>query len=277
MHAVHIPYASARLLSLFLSFVFGIVSFALVLNANAKANAQEAEIEQRIPNGITLTIDTSDITSAATAVAVFALVLALVSLAKLSFLVLALFSKPSARSWKITRLCAWLAMRALLAQGIFLLVLTVGLLGAAAAMTDFFATREAAVSATALGFPVPEVIIRDVEEALHISPVYRDIDYCEFINRLLKFGIGRLSWLPCLLTPSADHLPTNFFSSSCAVRLAVIFPWIAFFFGATSSALSLATWRYARQIPPAPPAKGDASPASASRIVVNEKHGKDDL
>ena len=142
----------------------------------------------------------------------------LVSLGALSLLVLALFSKLSARSWKITRLCAWLVMRALLAQGIFLLVLTVGLLGAAAAMTDFFATREAAVSATALGFPVPEVIIRGVEEALHISPVYRDIDYCESINRLPESSIGRLklaSMLADLLRrSSADQLLLFFLCSA---------------------------------------------------------------
>ena len=230
MYTVRTHYAAARLLSLFLCFVFGIVSFALGLSASVKSNAQKDEIARLVPDGVSVSIDTADIVGAGTAVAVFSILLALTSLAALALLAFALLPRRTSKSGKNRNLGrARLATRTLPWQSALLSLLTLGLLSSAIAMTDIFATREAQVNATALGFDVPAFIIHAVEEGSGITPVYHEIGYRECV---LAFRSSRHRADPC--------------SSRHAVRLAVVFPWIAFLFGATSSALSLAAWRRSR-------------------------------
>ena len=176
MYAVQIHYPAARLVSLFLSFTFGIVSFALGLNAFVKSQDQKDEIARLVPEGVTVDIDDSDIVGAGTAVAVFSILLTLTSLVALTSLVFALFAWPAKRGGT-----ALLDTHTLPWQGVLLSLLTSALFGAVVAMTDFFAMREAKVSATALGVPIPDFIIRTVEEDSGITPVYHKIDYREFL------------------------------------------------------------------------------------------------
>ncbi|KAI0635076.1 hypothetical protein C8Q77DRAFT_1217024 [Trametes polyzona] len=198
MIAQTVPLKAARLASLFLTFVFGVVGFAMGINALVKSNNQKDLVKEKAPAGATVDINTDDVFTVGCVVTAVCAALAVVSLASL---VLLFFTRPATQS------SVPLSTRTLKPQGFLLAFLSVWLFAALVAMTDFVANREAKVSASIGNFPLQESVIKTVEQALGVTSVYRKIDY---------------------------------------LRLAVILPWIAFLFGAISSALSLAAARRAR-------------------------------
>ncbi|EIW55806.1 uncharacterized protein TRAVEDRAFT_22244 [Trametes versicolor FP-101664 SS1] len=108
---------------------------------------------------------------------------------------------------------AALSTRTLPLQGGLFAFLTLWLFAALVAMTDFVANREAKVTAFIGTLQLQPAVIKTVEAQLGVTSVYREIDY---------------------------------------LRLAVILPWIAFLFGAISTALSFAAARRARHVSAAP-------------------------
>ncbi|KAI0717453.1 hypothetical protein C8T65DRAFT_707266 [Cerioporus squamosus] len=183
-----VPYKTARLVSLFLSFAFGIVGLGLGIDALVKGNEDKSTVRSLVPPGTVVDIDTDDVVNAGGVVTGFCAALAVMSL--LSLLLL-LFSGKRGPS---------LASRTLPLQATLLALFTLGLFGSLVAFTDFVANRQAKVSASLGGVPVPPAIVQSIENAIGVSPVYHVKSY---------------------------------------LRLAVILPWIAFLFGLTSSVLSL--------------------------------------
>ncbi|KAI0717454.1 hypothetical protein C8T65DRAFT_117707 [Cerioporus squamosus] len=183
-----VPYKTARLVSLFLSFAFGIVGLGLGIDAGVKGNEDKSKARSLVPPGTVVNIDTDDAVDAGGVVTGFCAGLAVMSL--LSLLLL-LFNGKRGPS---------LATRTLPLQATLLTLFTLGLFSSLVAFTDIVANRQAKVSASYEGVPVPPAIVQSTANAIGDSPVY--------------------------------HVKLH-------LRLAVILPWIAFLFGLTSSVLSL--------------------------------------
>ncbi|CAL1710976.1 unnamed protein product [Somion occarium] len=191
MSAVAVPLKFARLASLFLTFSFGIVGLALGINALVKSNDLKDFVKQNAPLGAQVDIDTSDVFSVGTVVVVVSGLLALTSII---FLPLLAISSP-------------IATRSLPIQTSVFGFLTLWLFASLVPYTTFIANRSAKITATLGGVPIPDSIIQSTQQALGVSPVYKDASY---------------------------------------LRTAVILAWIAFFFGITTTALSFSAHRRAR-------------------------------
>lgn len=161
------PYRLPRLTSLFLSFAFGIVALALEIDALVKGNKQKDEIKGLVPKGTQVDIDTHDVVTTGAVVAAFSAALGVLSLLALALLSTAKRG-PS------------LATRTLPLQGLLLSIITLGLFGSLVAATDFVANRQANISASIGGVPLPAAIVHTVEDAIGApTSVYHEIDYCE--------------------------------------------------------------------------------------------------
>ncbi|KAI0746697.1 hypothetical protein C8Q80DRAFT_1271546 [Daedaleopsis nitida] len=180
------PYKFARIASLFLSFAFGFVALALGIDALIKGNREKDHIRSLAPQGAEVNIDTHDVETAGGVVSGFSAALGVISLLSLVFLVLTSFGARREPALKL--------------QGLLLSIVTLGLFGSLVTMTDFVANREANVTASISGVPIPPSIVHSLEQSLGAQSVYREIPY---------------------------------------IRTAAIVPWFTLLFGLTSSVLTL--------------------------------------
>ncbi|KAI0659101.1 hypothetical protein C8Q70DRAFT_988958, partial [Cubamyces menziesii] len=156
------PLKVPRLAALALTFVFGVVGFALGINALVKSNNQKDLVKQQAaPLGATVTIDTDDVFDVGCVVTAVCAALAVVSFASLVFL---LFTRST---------------RTLTAQGLLLSFLTIWLFASLIPMSDFVANRQAKVTAFIGAVPVPDSLIQSVQQELGVSSVYNQIGYCK--------------------------------------------------------------------------------------------------
>ncbi|KAI0079795.1 hypothetical protein K474DRAFT_1658593 [Panus rudis PR-1116 ss-1] len=161
MSSYAVPLKLARLVSLALSFVFGIVGMSLGIDALAKSNDSKDLVRQNAPPGVTVNIDTDDAFSSGTVVTV---VCGLIALTSIVFLPLVALSKP-------------VSTRTLPIQTGLFAFLTVWLFATLVAFTDIVANRSAKVTAFLGGQPLPESIISATQKALGVTPVYHEINY----------------------------------------------------------------------------------------------------
>jgi hypothetical protein len=89
------------------------------------------------------------------------------------------------------------------------------LLAIVTACDILYATRSSKITATVGGIPVPQSFIQQIQQAIGISPQYKDKWYCTY-------------------SPSCV---SAFLANSCKVRLCAILPWFAFPFATLSGLL----------------------------------------
>ena len=164
------PFKFARIASLILSSVFGIVGLALGVDALVKGNHEKERIQSLVPRGTTVDIDTHDVVTVGAVVSAFSAALGVASLASLGFLLAALVTEKSGPT---------LASRTLPLQGVLLSILTLGLFGALVPMTDYVANREAKVTAKIGRLTLPPSIVQSVQDAIGATSVYHEISYRE--------------------------------------------------------------------------------------------------
>ncbi|TBU58334.1 hypothetical protein BD310DRAFT_927487 [Dichomitus squalens] len=197
MSSAYTPLSLARVVSLFLAFVFGVVGLALNAEAFVRSTNQKSEIKRVAPQGTSIHLDNSDVVSAGGAVLAFSTVIALVSLASL---VLHLLSPTRS-----------LSTRTLPLQGVLLAIGTLGLFASLVAMTDFVANRQVKVSASIGGTPVPASLVQSVEQSLGVTPVYHKIFYLKraVILPWFAFLFGAISTALSFASPRNAPAPAN--------------------------------------------------------------------
>ncbi|RPD65411.1 hypothetical protein L226DRAFT_520196 [Lentinus tigrinus ALCF2SS1-7] len=199
MAPVTAPYKFARLVSLFLSFSFGVVGLGLGVDALVKGNDDKAKVRSLVPPATSVDIDTSDAVSAGAVVTAFCAALAVMSL--LSLLLLLIPSLSTAKRGPT------LATRTLPLQAILLTLLTLGLFGSLVAFTDFVANRQAKVTASIGGIAVPPAIVQGIEKAIGTTPVYHELSYLRLAVILpwIAFLFGAISSVLSLLAASQSR------------------------------------------------------------------------
>ncbi|KAI9064745.1 hypothetical protein FKP32DRAFT_1602817 [Trametes sanguinea] len=160
MVAANVPFRLPRLAALSLAFVFGVVGFAMGINALVKSNDQKDTVRKAAaPLGATVNIDTNDVFDVGCVVTV---VCGLVAVTSLASLVSLLFTRSA---------------RALTFLGLFLSFLTIWLFASLIPMTDFVANRQAKVSAFIGDVPLQDSLIQAVQQELGVTSVYHEIHY----------------------------------------------------------------------------------------------------
>ncbi|RDX54426.1 hypothetical protein OH76DRAFT_1332708, partial [Lentinus brumalis] len=189
------PYKTARLVSLFLSFAFGVVGLGLGVDALVKGNEDKSRVRSLVPPGTTVNIDTHDVVDAGGVVTGFCAALAVMSLLSLLLLLASAKRGPS------------LAARTLPLQAILLTILTLGLFASLVAFTDFVANRQATVVASIGGVAVPPSIVQSIENAIGASPVYHVKSYLRLAVILpwIAFLFGLISSVLTLLAAARSR------------------------------------------------------------------------
>ncbi|KAI0795002.1 hypothetical protein C8Q75DRAFT_730833 [Abortiporus biennis] len=189
-----IPLKPLRLASLFLTLAFGAIGTGVGINALVKSNNDKDLVRNNAPAGATVTINTDDIFDSG---AVMTVVCGLITLATLVFFPLVLIS----RSPKLSNFTLPLQ------TGIYSF-LSIWLFATLIPVTDFFANRQATVTAFVGTIPLPASIVQAAEESLGVTPVYHKIDY---------------------------------------LRLAAILPWFTLLFSTITSVVSFFAWRISKK------------------------------
>ncbi|CCM01785.1 uncharacterized protein FIBRA_03852 [Fibroporia radiculosa] len=157
--------AVLRLVSLALSFVFGIVALSVDINALAKSNSQKSTLRKDVPSGVTVNIDTQDVFSSGVVVTVVCGLIGLTSLLALVHSFFRSLTSPFHR-------------RTVPLFGAHLLTfLTIWLFATIIPFTDFVANRQAKISASLGGVPLSQTIIQATEQQLGFTPVYHKLGY----------------------------------------------------------------------------------------------------
>ncbi|KZT02846.1 uncharacterized protein LAESUDRAFT_729817 [Laetiporus sulphureus 93-53] len=167
MSALH----TTRLLSLVLSFAFGIVALSTSIDALAKSNRQKATLRReaaKLSSSITVDIDTHDVFASGVVVTVVSGLIALVS-----FLALAHAALARARPSK----AAAAARTVPLFSAHLLAFLALWLFATIVPFTDFVANREAKITAYLGSTPLSASTIQSEENALGLTPVYHKLGY----------------------------------------------------------------------------------------------------
>ncbi|KAI0360765.1 hypothetical protein OH77DRAFT_1378234, partial [Trametes cingulata] len=192
MLAANVPYRIARLASLFLTFAFGVIGFAMGINALVKSNNQKDLVKREAPLGAQVDVNTDDVFDVGCVVTAVCAALAVVSLASIALL---LFTRGTGAS------SVPLSTRTLPLQGLLLSFLTIWLFASLVPMTDFVANREAKVTATLGGVQLQPSVIKAVEQSLGVTSVYHEIDYLRLAVILpwIAFLFGAISSILSLL------------------------------------------------------------------------------
>ena len=156
------PLRLTRLAALFMSFAFGVIGLGVGINALVKFEDEKHSLEKMVPAGGSITIDTSDILSSGI---VLTIVCGLVAVASLLFAFCALSPR--------------LGHRFLLLQTAVFGFLTVWAFAVLVPFTDFFANRQAKISAFIGTIPIPESIIQSIQDQVGATPIYHDVEYRE--------------------------------------------------------------------------------------------------
>ncbi|EED82259.1 predicted protein [Postia placenta Mad-698-R] len=201
--------AHARLVSLVLSFAFGIVGMATGINALAKSNSSKSAVRRAASGlGATVNIDTHDVLSSGVVITVVCGLIALTSFFTLVHALLARFR------WRVSAASSSADigrhLRTVPLTGAHVLTfLTLWLFATLVPFTDFVANRQAKVTAYIGGVQLPPNLIQGTEAELGVTPVYHRLGY---------------------------------------LRAGTVLPWIAFLFAVTSAALSYAYARSAASL-----------------------------
>ncbi|KAF5361269.1 hypothetical protein D9758_010283 [Tetrapyrgos nigripes] len=174
--SVSTPMRGPRLVALFMSFAWGVIALAVAISAQVKSDDSEDSLKRLVPQGTTLTINSGDVRSSGTVIAVVSGIIALLSFI---YIVLILFFSN-------------LATRSLPIQWASLAFLAVWLFATQIPFTVFFANREAQVTIVANGVTLPSVLVNQLEQSLGVTPVYRHIDYLRLV--------AVLPWITFLFT-----------------------------------------------------------------------------
>ena len=153
-----------------MAFAFGVIGMSVGINALAKYNDQKHDLQNAAPAGATVHIDASDIVSVGY---VLTVVCGLIALSALFFLPSTLRASP-------------LASRMLGVQTAVFGFLTVWCFAALVPFTDFFATRQAKVTAFVGSLQLPDGLVQQMQNQLGATPVYRDVHYRECHSRSLS-------------------------------------------------------------------------------------------
>ena len=157
------PLRTARLASLFLAFAFGVIGASVGINALAMYFDQKHDLQRAAPAGATVNIDASDIVSVGY---VLTVVCGLIALAAVLFFPATYRASP-------------FASRVLGLQTAVFAFLTVWCFACIVPFTDFFATRQAKVTAFIGTLQLPDSIVQAMQERLGATPIYRDVHYRE--------------------------------------------------------------------------------------------------
>ncbi|KAI6015881.1 hypothetical protein BKA83DRAFT_4340353, partial [Pisolithus microcarpus] len=184
------PLRLQRLGTVFLSFVFVVVGLGVSINARVKANQAVNKVHDAAPKGATVNVNTKDISDV---VSVVLTGCALQVVLSALFIVFVFF--PRCTTALFLRIQGW----SLCFCGLWLLATLIP-------SDVFYATRQAQVSATLDGISVPAVEIQSIEQALGLSPYYKDASYF-FVNSifLLKL-VTVLSWFALLFAVIAGFV-----------------------------------------------------------------------
>lgn len=155
------PLKRTRLASLAMSFAFGIIGMGVGINALVKFENEKHTLKKMAPSAATVTIDTTDILASGI---VLTIVCGLVALASLLFLLPALLASASAHRW-------------LKLQTAVFGFLSVWAFAVLVPFTDFFANRQAKVSASIGNIQLPASIIQQLQNQIGATPVYRHVRY----------------------------------------------------------------------------------------------------
>ncbi|KIM59909.1 hypothetical protein SCLCIDRAFT_979116 [Scleroderma citrinum Foug A] len=158
------PLRIPRLILLFLTFVFAVVSFSVGINAAVKSIQQRNKVYNEAPKGTTVKIDFSDIFDVGAVLTAGCGVLFIVS----AFSLVSLFRPLRNNSAHFLRIQEWALF--FCAIWIFATVIPYDV---------FFATRSAKVTASLGGVSVSQAIIQSIEKSLGVSPVYKESGFCK--------------------------------------------------------------------------------------------------
>ncbi|KDQ53966.1 hypothetical protein JAAARDRAFT_49575 [Jaapia argillacea MUCL 33604] len=184
------PLRLPRLVVLLLACVFGVVSFALGIDAIVQSNQQKALVRRSVPKGTVVHIDTEDILSAGGVMTAACGLLGLFSFF-FAFTLLA----PRLLSSNVN---PPISTRTLPLQSRILAFLTIFILATEIPVSIFVAKREAKVTAFIGKIQLPDSIIQSVEKSLGVTRVYHELKYLR--------NIAILPWVAFLLALIATVL-----------------------------------------------------------------------
>lgn len=153
------PLRIPRLVLLFFTFVFAVVSFAVGINAAVKSIQDRNKVYNAAPKGTSVNVDFSDIFDVGAVLTAGCGVLIVVS----AFSLVSLFRPLRNNSAYLLRIQTWALF--FCALWIFATVIPFDV---------FFATRSAKVTASLNGVPVSQAIIQSIEKSLGVSPIYKE-------------------------------------------------------------------------------------------------------
>jgi hypothetical protein len=163
------------LISLFFSNAFGIIGSGIGLNALIESNRTQSRVRKIVPAGTTVDFDISDVFDSGVVSTVCCLLIAITSS-------LAIFHELVA-----TRISARKNSLARKIQGGLMGVWTIWLFATQIPFTAFFANREAGVTASIAGRPIPKSLIDQLSKSIGVTSVYKDFYYRKTFYSLALF------------------------------------------------------------------------------------------
>ncbi|KAL1746004.1 hypothetical protein HDZ31DRAFT_62568 [Schizophyllum fasciatum] len=165
------PLRLPLLVSLFLSFAFGIVGLALAVDALKKSDDEKEQVKSAAPTGTTVNIDTQDILNVGIVVTVACGLTAVLSL--LSMLAIAVPKLKTIPQRLLAPLFFFCAAFIFAAEVPFDL---------------YYSNRSAKVTARIGNITVPPSVVQQIQEGAGLSPVYHDKNYLRVVAILPWFA-----------------------------------------------------------------------------------------
>ncbi|KAI0067053.1 hypothetical protein BV25DRAFT_1768670, partial [Artomyces pyxidatus] len=167
-----VPLRLHRLLSLGLTWAFGVIGGSVGLNGLIKGNQEKSKLRHSVPPGVTVHIDTNDIYQSGVIVTTLC---ALIAVLATVFIHLTFFTRARA-SGRLP-----LGARFLSLQSGILAFCSVWLFATLVAYDDIFSNRTSKVSAFIGNVQLPPAIVQQTEQSFGQSPEYRHIDYLRLV------------------------------------------------------------------------------------------------
>ncbi|THG95551.1 hypothetical protein EW145_g7938 [Phellinidium pouzarii] len=184
--------AVLRPAALSLSFAFGIISMSVGINALVKSNNRKNFVKHNVPAGVSVDINTNDIFDTGIIVTIVSALLALLSILSLLFSTL----RTGTASVKTHRILA--SVHFFLVTWLFAVLVP---------FDDFARNRQAQVTASLGGVPLPATAIQQQEQALGFSPIYWSMHFIRLVAIIPWFAIlfGALAGALLFRAPSARN------------------------------------------------------------------------
>ncbi|KAF8066554.1 hypothetical protein FPV67DRAFT_1416901 [Lyophyllum atratum] len=171
-----VPMRGTVLSSLAMAWAWGVIAGSVGLNALIKSNQEKSRLRKGVPPPTVVTINTNDVFKSGVILTVVA---ALIAVLCSIFILMAVFTRG-------------LAARSLRIQAAILAFCAVWLFATLVPFTVFFANRSAQVSARVGNIELPPQIIKQAEQAMGSTSVYRQIGYLRLV--------AILPWITLLFT-----------------------------------------------------------------------------